>query len=98
MENRKILKNSQFGFREGRSCVTNLFSFYSRVTDIVQERDGWVNCVYLDLKKALDKVPHKRLIWKLKHAGGVRGPILDWMIDFLSKREMRTVISECTHV
>ncbi len=48
--------------------------------------------MYLDLKKAFDKVPHKRLIWKLKHVGGERGPILDWMIDFLTKRDMRTII------
>ncbi len=50
----KIIKNSQFGFREGRSCVRNLISFYSRVIDIVQERDGWADCVYLDLKNAFD--------------------------------------------
>lgn len=85
LESNRIVTNRQFGFREGRSCVTNLISFYSRVIDIVQERDGWVECVYLDLKKAFDKVPHKRLIWKLKHVGGVRGPILDWMMDFLKK-------------
>ncbi len=30
--------------------MTNLLNFYSRVTIIVQERDGWVDCVYLDLK------------------------------------------------
>ncbi len=40
LENNMILKNSQFGFREGQSCITNLISFYSRVIDIVQERDG----------------------------------------------------------
>ena len=30
--------------------------------DIMQERDGWVDCAYLDLKKAFDKVPHTRLV------------------------------------
>ncbi len=54
------INEQQFGFREGRSCVTNLISFYSRVIDIVQERDGWADCVYVDLKKAFDKVPYKR--------------------------------------
>ncbi len=33
-----------------------------------------------------------RLIWKLHHVGGLGGPILDWFVDFLTKREMRTVI------
>ena len=47
-----IITAKQFGFREGSSCVTNLLSFYDRVIDIMQERDGWVDCVYLDLKKS----------------------------------------------
>ncbi len=36
-------------------------SFYSRVIDEVQERDEWVDSIYLDLKKKIDEVPHKRL-------------------------------------
>ncbi len=63
-------------------CVTNLISFYSRVTDVIQERDGWVDCSCLDFKKAFDKVPHERLIWKLNHVGGRGGSILEWIKDF----------------
>ncbi len=51
-------------------------SFYSRVTDITQEKDRWVDCVYLDLKKeAFDKVPQNRLLWKLENVGGLNGKI-----------------------
>ena len=64
-EESKVLMDRQFGFREGRSCVTNWISFYSRVIDIVQESDSLVDCIYLDLKKTFNKVPHKRLLWKL---------------------------------
>ncbi len=92
LESNRILTNSQFQFRERRSCVTNLIFFYSRVVDKIQERDCCADCIYLDLKKAFDKVPHKRMIWKLHHVGGLGGPILDWFVDFLTKREMRTVI------
>ena len=48
--------------------------------------------IYLDLKKAFDKVPHKRLLWKIKNCGGIGGRLLNWMGDYLSEREMRTVI------
>ena len=53
LEEKEILSKRQFGFREGLSCVTNLLSFYTRVIDIIQEREGWVDCIYLDLKKSL---------------------------------------------
>ena len=92
LEKHKMISNKQFGFREGRSCVTNLLCFYDRVSEILQERDGWVDCVYLDFKKAFDKVSHKRLLWKLEHLGGVKGKLLAWMEDFLHERQMSTVI------
>ncbi len=66
LERDKVLVNCQFGFRRGRSCSMNLLSFYARVIDIMQERDKWADDVYLDLKKAFDKVPDQRLVWKIK--------------------------------
>ena len=46
LEQENIITESQFGFRKERSCITNLLSFYSRVIDALQERDGWVDTVY----------------------------------------------------
>ena len=92
LEDSNVLTSCQFGFRKGSSCSANLLSFYSRVVDIVQERNGWVDSIYLDLKKAFDKVPHKRLLWKIKNYGGIGGRLLNWMGDYLDEREMRTVI------
>ena len=92
LEEQNMLTEKQFGFRQGRSTVSNLLSFYDRVTDTIQKREGWVDCIYLDFSKAFDKVPHKRLIWKLQHIGGVDGTLLKWMSDFLKDRKMSTVI------
>ena len=92
LEEKKLLSPGQFGFREGTSTVTNLLSFYDRVVEILQERDGWVDCIYLDIKKAFDRVPHGRLVWKLRNFGGVRGRLLEWMKDYLIGRQMRTTI------
>ena len=75
LEREGILTDRQFGFRTGRSCVTNLLSFYSRVMDITQKRDGWVDCIYSNFKKAFDKVPHKRLLWKLEYVRGLKGAL-----------------------
>ena len=92
LEENGILNRRQFGFRQGRSCATNLISYYSRVIDIVQDRDGWVDGVFLDLKKAFDKVPHKKLLRKLETIGGIKGKLLEWMKDFLQERKMRVTI------
>ncbi len=73
LEKCSMLTDGQFGFRKGKSCVTDLLSYYDRVAEIMQERDGWVDSIYLDFKKAFDKVPHERLIWNLEYKGEYRG-------------------------
>ena len=92
LEDREILSAKQFGFRKGRSCITNLLSFYSRVTEIIDQKGGWADCVYLDLKKAFDKVSHKRLLWKVEQIGGIGGKLLKWMKSYLTDRKMKTSI------
>ena len=37
-----------------------------------------VDTVYLDFSKAFDKVPHRRLLMKLK-AHGIDGVVLEWI-------------------
>ncbi len=88
----KMLKDRQLGFRKGKSCVTNLLSYYDRVAEIIQERDGWVDNIYLDFEKAFARVPHERLIWKFEYKGGVQGNILNWMKDFLKGRKKKTIL------
>ena len=45
-------------------------------------------------KKAFDKVPHRRLLWKLENIGGLKGTLKNWMEDYLKGREMRTVVKD----
>ena len=61
----KIIKGSQNGFTKGSSCLTNLLEFYEAVSDWVDEGRA-VDIVYLDFKKAFDKVPHRRLLAKVR--------------------------------
>ncbi len=48
----------------------------------------------MDLKKAFDKVPNGRLLLKLENVGGLKRVMINWMKDYLSGREMRTVVKD----
>lgn len=50
-----------------------------------------VDVVYLDFQKAFDKVPHKKLLFKLREMG-ITGQIYDWISDWLNDREQRVVL------
>ena len=51
-----------------------------------------VDVIYLDFQKAFDKVPHKRLIERLKEIG-IKGKLLCWTEEWLNGRKQRVVIN-----
>ena len=63
-----LLLKSQHGFTKGKSCLTILLLFLEDVTKAIDEGNPW-DMIYLDLSKAFDKVPHKRLLQKIKSHG-----------------------------
>ncbi len=86
-----LINNSQFGFRNKRSCLTNLLDFFSYVHNVYDDCRS-VDIINLDFQKAFDEVPHMRLLTKLK-AHGVTGYIHKWIEDWLSERKQRVVIN-----
>ncbi|GAB0180808.1 mitochondrial enolase superfamily member 1 [Grus japonensis] len=71
------IRPSQHGFMKGRSCLTNLISFYDLVTRLVDEEKA-VDVIYLDFSKAFDMVSHSILLEKLV-AHGLDGCTLRWV-------------------
>ena len=52
-----------------------------------------VDVIYLDFQKAFDKVPHQRLILKLK-SHGMGNSIVNWIEQWLTDRRQRVVVDE----
>ncbi|KAK4819089.1 hypothetical protein QYF61_025348 [Mycteria americana] len=91
VENNQGIKPSQHGFRKGRSCLTNLISFYDKVTRLVDEGKA-VDVVYLDFSKAFDTVSHSILLEKLA-VHGLDGCTLRWVRNWLDGQAQRVVVN-----
>ena len=66
MTSNNLISNTQHGFLPKRSCVTQLLTSMEYWTDEIQKGNPGDVLYYVDFKKAFDKVPHKRLLTKLK--------------------------------
>jgi len=90
LEENKILNKSQHGFKAGISCLTNLLEFTEYIAKSVDKREP-MDIIFLDFQKAFDKVPHTRLINKLK-ACGINDKIVNWIRNWLWGRRQRVCI------
>ena len=86
----KLLNSSQHGFLKARSCLTNMLCFLEEITKWIDVGSP-VDIIYLDFQKAFDKVPHQRLLLKLK-AHGIGDSITDWIEQWLIDRRQRVVV------
>ena len=86
-----LINRSQHGFWAHQSCLTNLLEFLEIVTKLIDEGHN-VDVIYLDFSKAFDKVPHVRLMSKLR-AHGIVGEVANWIEDWLNGRKQRVVLN-----
>ena len=90
LEENELIKDSQHGFRTGRSCATNLLVFLEYVTNCINNKEN-IDVAFLDFAKAFDKVPHRRLLDKLQ-AHGVVGKVHSWISAWLWDRRQRVCL------
>ena len=90
-----ILADCQHDFRSQRYCETQLVHFYR---DMVSNLDCALNggqrqtdVIIMDFAKAFDKVPHRRLLYKLDYYR-IRGSTHKWISSCLSGRSQKVVL------
>ena len=87
LEGNNLLHINQHGFRKGRSCTTQLLKCIEDFTNSLDDRRE-IDIIYLDFKSAFDRVPHQRLLTKVRHTG-TSGNIYKWLDDFFTKKKKK---------
>ena len=85
-----ILTNCQHGFRARRSCETQLIGLYHDLAQSLDKKKQ-TDLAILDFSKAFDRVPHQRLLKKLRHYG-IQGNTHKWIESCLSGRTQQVII------
>ena len=69
----------QHGFRSQRSCETQLVQFVHNILDDAANRENnQTDIIVMNFAKAFDKVPHRKLLYKLDYYG-IRGFNHKWI-------------------
>ena len=90
-----ILADCQHGFRSQRSCETQLVQFFhdlvSNLHRALNRNHRQTDVIIMDFAKAFDKVPHRRLLYKLDYYW-IRGSTHKWITSWLSGRFQKVVL------
>ena len=93
MTHNKLLNSCQSGFRPNDSCINQLISITHNIYCAFDVNPSLeVRGVFLDLSKALDKVWHEGLLYKLK-SNGINGNALQLIKSFLHNRCQKVVLN-----
>ncbi|CAM5107079.1 unnamed protein product [Eretmochelys imbricata] len=90
LEERKVIRNSQHGFTNGKSCLTNLIASYL-ITEGNVDTGKAVDVIYLDFSKAFDTVSHSMIASKLR-TYGLDERTIRWIESWLDRWPQWVVI------
>ena len=92
LEDHNVLSNFQHGFCKWRNCETQLIM---PIHDLVSAMNSkkQVDTLIWDFSKAVDRVPHQRLLYKSGHYG-IQGSFFPWIQVFLTERTERVTLKD----
>ena len=79
----------QFGFRHHRSTLDAIHCLLAKLKRGLRHGAGILPVIYLDLRKAFDRVCIPRLLHILSTRVGIRGRLWGWLRSFLTNRRIR---------
>ncbi|KAK3087692.1 hypothetical protein FSP39_009244 [Pinctada imbricata] len=85
-----ILHDVQHAFRKQRSCVSQLILTTQDLAKSMDDKEQ-TDLIHLDFSKALNKVPNKRLLYKIHHYG-IRNSLHSWIGEFLHGRTQQVLL------
>ena len=85
-----LLSLEQFGFRPSSSTQEAILTATRSWHKTLEER-GSVACIFFDLSKAFDTLPHSLIMYSLARVG-VCGDLYRWLAGYLTGRKQRVVL------
>ena len=79
MERNHLFSRRQHGFVPLRNCMSNLLICMEKWTEML-EKGYQIDIIYTDFAKAFYRVPHQRLLQKMKNLG-IIGSTLHWISE-----------------
>lgn len=65
VEDEKFMQVKQFQFRKVSLCATNIMIYISEWF-VIQEREGWVNCIYMEVRSSRREMNLEEKEWSWK--------------------------------
>lgn len=96
-ESNNKIDEAQAGFRRGYSAIDNVFNLQAIVQKYLSRQRGRLYCIYIDFKKAFDKISHVKLFQSLQRSG-VNGKFLSVLSSMYKNLHscVRTTLSGST--
>jgi len=91
LNSNNLTSQSQWGFRPGRSTMSQLLLAKSKLVECINDR-ACTDAVFTDFSKAFDSISHKKLIIKM-NAYGINRNVCAWVADFLANRRQRVTVN-----
>ncbi|GAB0182551.1 mitochondrial enolase superfamily member 1 [Grus japonensis] len=94
LKDNTVIGHSQHGFVRGRACLTNLVSFYNKVTHLVDQGKP-ADVIFLDFSKAFNTVSYSILLDKMSSIQFDKN-IVRWVSNWLMGRAQRVMVNGVT--